>query len=80
MPNSCIVIGCKRRGGQDGVKLYQIPAKRSRNTVIHKKDVQDLSERRQDLWLSAISRKEITSDTITKNHRVCNAHFLSGKF
>ena len=41
------------------------------------KEAEELSKQRRSLWMSAISRDNIT-ETILKNDRVCSKHFVSG--
>ena len=40
------------------------------------KQAEELSKQRRSLWISAISRDNIT-ETILKNDRVCSKHFVS---
>ena len=41
------------------------------------KEAEELSKQRWSLWISAISKDNIT-ETILKNDHVCSKHFVSG--
>lgn len=71
----CVVIGCSKRSGRDkGISFYRIPA------IIKGRSKQEfeLSKKRRNGFLSAISREDL-SDKIIANNRICSTHFISGK-
>ena len=70
----CLIVGCSRKSGRDkGVRLYRVPA------VITNQgpEVEELSIERRRLWISAISRDDLT-EKILNSDRVCDQHFRSG--
>ena len=71
----CVVFGCSKRSGRDkDVSFFRIP-----KVIYNKGDrTQQLSRRRRDGYLAAISRLGLT-EKILKNDRVCSKHFVSGK-
>ena len=71
----CVMIGCSKRSDRDkDVSFFRIP---SVLTHLGKKDY-ELSKRRRDGFLAAISREDLT-ESILRNGRVCSRHFVSGK-
>ena len=74
MVHSCCVFKCtKRRGRDEGVSFFSIPA------VIESQGTKtkELSLKRRQAWISSINRKDWVP---SKSSRVCSEHFLSGKF
>ncbi len=71
----CVVFGCTKRSGRDkDVSFFRIP-----KVIYNKGDkVLELSRRRRNGYLAAISRMGLT-EKILKNDRVCSKHFVSGK-
>ena len=71
----CLIVGCSRKTGRDkGIRLYRVPAV----VTYQGPEVDELStERRRSLWVSAISRDDLT-EKFLNNDRVCNRHFHSG--
>ena len=68
----CAVIGCSKRSGRDmGISFYRIPA------IIKGRSKQELelSKKRRNEFLSAISREDL-SDKITTNDRISSTHYL----
>ena len=71
----CAIFGCGTRTVRDkGIYMARIPS------VITNQgeEIRNLSEERQNKWISAISRKDLT-DSILDHGRVCGRHFFSGK-
>jgi len=65
---------CPKRDGEHNVSFYRIPAIiRDRNQL-----ELDLSTRRRDGFLAAISRKDLDMNDLGK-YRVCSNHFVSGE-
>ena len=72
----CAVIGCYKRSDRDkDVSFYRIPA--VINHIGGERE-RELSERRRDGFLAALSRQDINKDDASK-YRVCSMHFVSGK-
>ena len=74
MVNSCCVIKCtKRRGRDEGVSFFSIPA------VIEFQGAKtkELSLKRCQAWIASINRKDLVP---LKSSRVCSEHFLSVRF
>ena len=74
MVNFCAIVGCANRGDRDkGKSFYRLPA------VIHNQGAatEELSKKRRDLWLSRISRSDISKSTLPCI-RVCSDHFITG--
>ena len=71
----CAVIRCSKRSGRDkGIIFYRIPA----TIKGRSKQELELSKKRRNGFLSALSREEL-SDKIITNDRICSTHFISGK-
>lgn len=71
----CVILGCSSRSGRDkDVSFFRIPAVIATRGSAEK----ELTQRRRDGYLAAISREHIT-DKILKNDRICSKHFVSGK-
>ena len=71
----CLVLGCSKRSGRDkDVSFFRVPK------VIKNRGKQEyeLSKRRRDGFLAAISRDGLKK-TILDNDRICSRHFISGK-
>ena len=81
----CAIVGCSNRSGKGGKKtnkegkkisFYRIPA------VIRHTDKRDLelSTKRRDGYLAAISREDFTVDILeNSDYRVCSEHFVDGE-
>ena len=70
----CLIVGCSRKTGRGKrVRLYRVPA------IITNQgpEVEELSIERRRLWISAISRADLT-DKILNSDKVCDRHFHSG--
>ena len=70
----CLIVDCSRKTGRGkGVRLYRVPA------IITNQgpEVEELSIERRRLWISAISRADLT-DKILNSDKVCDQHFHSG--
>ena len=60
-------------GGDKRIRLYRVPAVVTNQGP----EVEELSIERRRLWISAISRDDLT-EKILNNDRVCDQHFHSG--
>lgn len=74
MPPSCSVLGCKSRGYENSRKFYSFPQLNHRS---HK--TLELTRARQNAWLIALNRENF-HERLFKCARVCDLHFISGKF
>lgn len=72
----CSIPGCSATyGGKTKVALYGLPA-----VITTQCDLtQELSTQRRELWLSRINREDLFSKKLTRDVKVCNRHFISGK-
>ncbi len=76
----CLMVGCgnktgkKTKKGSENVIFYRIPRLLAKQGDLAK----ELSATRQSLWLSAISRDDLTDGKL-ENDRVCSKHFVSGR-
>ena len=69
----CLIVGCSRKTGRDkGIRLYRVPAVVTNQGP----EVEELSTERRRLWISAISRDDLT-EKILSSDRVCDQHFHS---
>ncbi|KAL5005852.1 hypothetical protein ScPMuIL_017010 [Solemya velum] len=73
MVNFCAMMGCSNRSDRDKKSFSRLP------TIITSQGEQtkQLSEKRQQAWLTAISRKDLTEKSYPHT-RVCQDHFISG--
>ena len=71
----CMVIGCSMWSDRDkGISFYRIPA-----VIRHCSERElELSIRRRDEFLAAVSREDIDIKRLEK-YRICSRHFISGK-
>ena len=74
----CIVVGCNNNSGQgSGKSFYRIP----KVVVGRSLREEELSRRRREGFIAAISRADLTSSCsqTLENGRICSDHFISGK-
>lgn len=78
----CAVVGCSNRSGRgkkkdhEKVRFFRIPA------IIRHTDKRDLelSTKRRDGFLAAISRDDLTAAMLeNSDYRVCAEHFVDGE-
>ena len=71
----CLIFGCGNRTGRDkGISFARVP----QIITNQGEEAQKLSELRRNLWISAISRADLT-DSVLRDGRVCGKHFSSGR-
>ena len=77
----CVIFGCNNRSERDKhVSYYKIPS-----VITHTNDERDreLSTKRRDGFLAAISREDLTVVMLESDskldYRVCSRHFQSGR-
>ena len=71
----CVVVGCSKRSDRDhDISFHWIPA------VVRHTDKWELelSKRRRDGYLAAISREGLDVNNLGK-YRICSRHFISGE-
>ena len=76
----CIIVGCGNKSGKSSQKKDSV-VKFSRVLKIVKNEgevIEELTTRRRQAWISAISRDDLTDDKL-ENERVCSRHFVSGQ-
>ena len=78
----CAVVGCSNRSDREHkkdhkkVEFFRIPA------IIRHTDKRDLelSTKRRDRYLAAISREDLTAEMLeNSDYRVCSDHFVDGE-
>ena len=74
----CIIAGCTKRTGRDkDVKFFRIPTIRAGRS--DPKEL-ELSIRRRQGYLAAISRYDLTNDALESSKiKICSRHFIFGK-
>ena len=75
----CLVISCgnktgKKRSNVEKVRFFRVP----RVIVNQGEYTEELTSERRRMWISAISREDLTDD-ILERVRVCSQHFVSGE-
>lgn len=70
----CAVIGCSNRSDTGkGKRFFRLPT-----VVTHQgSQTEELSQKRQDLWLSRLKREDLRIDQYC-HMRVCSDHFVLG--
>ena len=68
----CAIVGCSNTSKRTlGVSFYRLPA-----IILHQGEkTKELSQKRQDLWLSRIHRDDLGEEKCP-NTRVCGLHFV----
>ena len=75
----CLVISCgnktgKKRSNVEKVRFFRVP----RVIVDQREYTEELTSERRRLWISAISRDDLTDDILERD-RVCSQHFVPGE-
>ena len=75
----CLVISCgnktgKKRSNVEKVRFFRVP----RVIVDQGEYTEELTSDRRRMWISAISRDDLTDDILERD-RVCSQHFVSGE-
>ena len=75
----CLIVRCsnktgKSKSGREKKRLFRVP----RVITSQGELVEELISTRRRLWISAISRDELTEEKL-ENDRVCCQHFVSGE-
>ena len=75
----CLVISCgnktwKKRSKVEKVRFFRVP----RVIVNQGEYSEELTSERRRMWISAISREDLTDDILERD-RVCSQHFVSGE-
>ena len=71
----CAIVGCPNTSKRaQGISFYRLSA-----VISHQGErARELSQKRQDLWLARIHRRDLGAEKYP-NTRVCGLHFVSGK-
>ena len=70
----CLIVGCSKCSGRDkDVSFYRIP-----KITMNNPRIEELSRRRREGFIAAISRSDLT-DSILESNRICSRHFITGK-
>ena len=75
----CLIVGCsnktgKSKSGREKKIFFRVP----RVITSQGELVEELTSTRRRLWISAISRDDLTEEKL-ENDRVCSQHFASGE-
>ena len=75
----CLVISCgnktgKKRSNVEKVRFFRVP----RVIVNQGEYTEELTSERRRMWISAISREDLTDDILERD-RVCSQNFVSGE-
>ena len=74
MVNFCAVFGCSNNSSREDDKHYYV----FRTVISHcGQQTTELSKKRQDMWLAAISRDDLRMDKLS-TYRICSDHFITG--
>lgn len=88
MVYACFVSGCNRLSYKDKhASFYRIPSIISLKNKLYstfgceleQQKVIKLSQKRQEAWIKVLNRG-ILSDSEVRNARVCDKHFISGRY
>ena len=71
----CLIVGCASKSTREkDLKFFQVPS-----VVTNQgEEAEKLLTERRSLWISAISRDDLTEQIIV-NDQVCDRHFVPGK-
>lgn len=74
MVNFCAVFGCSNNSSRDNDKNYYV----FRRVISHcGPQTAELSKKRQDMWVAALSRDDLRMDKLS-SYRICSDHFITG--
>ena len=69
----CLFVDCHSRSGRDrDISFFRVPV------IDHGAEAEELSTKRRTKWIAAISRDDLTEQTL-KNNCVCSRHFVSSR-
>lgn len=72
----CIVLACLSKSGKHkGLEFFRIP-KIIRNQG---EEQEELTTRRRNEWISAVSRGDATNKRVLQSEQVCSKHFVFGQ-
>ena len=75
----CLVISCGNKTGKKRSKVEKVRFCRVPRVIVNQGEYTgELTSERRRMWISAISREDLTDD-ILERVRVCSQHFVSGE-
>ena len=72
----CVVVGCSSKSGKHkGIGFFRIP----KVITNQGEEQEELTTRRRNEWISAVSRGDATNKRVLESERVCSKHFVFGE-
>ena len=72
----CVVVGCLSKSGKHkGLGFFRIP----KIITNQGEEQEELTTRRRNEWISAVSREDATNKRVLESERVCSKHFVFGE-
>ena len=72
----CVVVGCSSKSGKPkGLGFFRIP----KVITNQGEEQEELTARRRNEWISAVSRGDATNKRVLESERVCSKHFVFGE-
>ena len=72
----CVVVGCSSKSGKHkGLGFFRIP----KVITNQGEEQEELTARRRNEWISAVSRGDATNKRVLESERVCSKHFVFGE-
>ena len=72
----CVVVGCSSKSGKHkGLGFFRIP----KIITNQGEEQEELTTRRRNEWISAVSRGDTTNKRVLESERVCSKHFVFGE-
>ena len=72
----CVVVGCSSKSGKHkGLGFFRIP----KIITNQGEEQEELTTRRGNEWISAVSRDDATNKRVLESERVCSKHFVFGE-
>ena len=72
----CVVVGFSSKGGKHkGLGFFRIP----KIITNQGEEQEELTTRRRNEWISALSRGDATNKRVLESERVCSKHFVFGE-
>ena len=72
----CVVVGCSSKSGKhNGLGFFRLP----KIITNQGEEQEELTTRRRNEWISAVSRGDATNKRVLESERVCSKHFVFGE-
>ena len=72
----CVVVGCSSKSGKHkGLGFFRIP----KIITNQGEEQEELTTRRRNKWISAVSHEDATNKRVLESERVCSKHFVFGE-